>query len=201
MVIRQIQSFCYEKNDIINLSPAFYQTVLRNSIQSLFIEVSKMFDISKRAEGIHRLLLDIQSNIDKFDKRQFSPVFFTELTDRRAEARKMGSLEEYVNYSLEEINRNSNIIEAVKAQRDQYYAHKDSDVKDLESFFEENKVTYEAFQKLLILNTNLNNGLYYYFVNNTTVAPLALGYDDLEKTIHFAEKGVRARKKELLRED
>jgi ABC-type molybdate transport system permease subunit len=66
MMIRDLQG---NKNDILNISPGFYHMVSRNSMQALFVDISKMFDNDPKNMSIVWLLNSIKSHLDLLDNR------------------------------------------------------------------------------------------------------------------------------------
>ena len=199
MVLRQIKDAQYYHNEVINTSPAFYHTVVNDCTQTLFIETSKMYDSNKDALGVKSYIDRIKNNIHLLDNTiSYDVNWFSFFTDDSPKLIHFNSLEEMIDWEKLLINSKENVYESLKIQRDKYYAHFDRRIaNNLTEFFEKNKTTYENFQDLLLLNTNICNSFYKYFTN-TTVLPLATNYDDYNHTVAYVEKGLKRKPRVIL---
>ncbi len=180
---------------LADYSPCFYNTFVRNYIQVLYIEISKMFDESEKSEGTRNLLIKMNNNRRQLsDHGEIEFNIFEKLTAKNAYSKKYKNIDELITESLLKINDNIDIINRVKKQRDKFYAHIDSKT-NLEKLFKKYPVSYKDIEKLLLLNINLCNSLCKYFENTTTM-PIFSNYDDLENTLHYIEKGIYAKNNE-----
>ena len=188
MVIMMLRDLQENNNDIINISPAFYQTVFRNCMQALFVDISKMFDNDQKNISIVWLLNSINSNLDLLDNHSVSVNEFQHLGDRSAICVKFNSLKDLVSQYNYSITKCKNEIDSLTTLRNKFYVHLDIKAQNhLDKLFQDNSVSLVAIEKLLTLNTNICNALYMYFVD-TTVFPLTVNHDDLYKTISCIEK-------------
>ena len=193
-VLRQLLEMQSSDIDILNISPAFYQSVIRNCIQNMFIETVKMYDSNSQTLGIKSFIDNIYNNINQLDnKRSIKVSIFSDLEDLFAEEKEFNNLTEMIEWALEEIKKNESLFNSVKAQRDKYYAHLERRItNNIEGFFNKNKITYENIKHLLLLNTNLCNLFYTYFCKKVMI-PLASNHDDFKKTVNLI-KGYKANK-------
>ena len=84
MLIMMIRDLQVNKNDIINISPGFYHMVSRNSMQALFVDISKMFDKDAKNMSIVWLLNSIKNHLDLLDNRAVTMNEFRHLNDNYA---------------------------------------------------------------------------------------------------------------------
>ncbi len=188
--LRQVQTLQNEKNKIINLSVAFYRTVIRNCIQDLFIEITKMFSPEKKSEGVKSLLDTMRENMSQVDVAcRIEINWFSDFIDFSPKTRDFVNVEALVKQMLQEIEAHRDVINNVRKQRNKYYAHLDLTAAGSADFFSENMVTYKDLKELLLLNTNICNALYMYF-HQATMMPLVTNYDDLKQTVFYVEKGL-----------
>ena len=188
MVIMMLRDLQANKNEIINISPAFYQTVFRNCMQALFVDISKMFDDNSKNLSIVWLMNIISSHMDLLDNRAVSVNVFQHLGDHSAEGVYFSSLEDLVNHYKESIENCKNDIESLMTLRNKFYAHLDRKAQNhLDKLFKDYSVSLVKIEKLLTLNVNISNALYMYFTDGT-VFPLTTNYDDLYRTISCIEK-------------
>ena len=193
-VIMQLRSFQQEHNDLINISPAFYQCVLSCCIEVLFIEISKMFDPDKSSDGILGLINRLEKNIHLLDNTHSIVAHeMDDLFSHRADEHYYKNIEELISESKKRILDNDSKIKNLKTQRDKFYAHQDVCVKNLDGFFKKNAVSLNDLKLLLLLNVNLFNAFYMYFFNST-LYPRAINGDDFFKTVYYLEKGVVSEK-------
>ena len=187
-IIMQLRDLQANHNDIVNISPAFYSWIKYNSIQSLFIEVYKMFDSDKKSDGVCSLFLKIKKNIDKLDNnRPIETRWIKNLHGTRSETKQFSNLSDAISYGLRKIENNSSIFNSIKTQRNKYYAHLDSKIYNPEDLLNSNPVKYSDIKTMLILNMNLYNIINCYF-NNNTLLPLASNHDDFKKIINIIIK-------------
>ncbi len=185
MMIRDLQG---NKNDILNISPGFYHMVSRNSMQALFVDLSKMFDKDAKNMSIVWLLNSIKNHLDLLDNRSVTVNEFQHLDDNFAVSRAFNSLTELVNYYADSIAKSEQDIKSLTILRNKFYAHLDKDAQNhLDRLFKENAVSLITIEKLLILNMNICNALYKYF-NDSTFVPLDINHNDLYRTISCIEK-------------
>ena len=188
MVIMMLRDLQANKNDIINISPAFYQTVFRNCMQALFVDISKMFDNDQKNISIVWLLKSINNNLELLDNHFVSVNEFQHLGDHSMIRVKFNSLKDLLSHYNNSIAECKNEIDSLTTLRNKFYAHLDVKAQNhLDKLFQENSVSLVAIEKLLTLNTNICNALYTYFVD-ATVFPLTGNHDDLYRTILCIEK-------------
>ena len=185
MMLRDLQA---SKNDIINISSAFYQTVFRNCMQSLFVDISKMFDNDPKNISIVGLLDIINNNLHLLDSRSISVNEFQHLSDRSAVCIRFCSLKELIDYCNDSIAKSKNEIDSLTTLRNKVFAHLDKNAQNhLGKLFQDNSVSLVVIEKLLTLNTNICNALYMYF-SGTTFIPIMANYDDLYRSIDCIER-------------
>ena len=185
MIIRDLQA---NKNEIANISPAFYQSVFRACLQTLFIDVSKMFDNKKKNESTLNLLSDMQENQAQLENIGVIANHFQHLGDMKSYPFSCDDLQAILEKCMQLIAQNEDGIKALRKLRNKYYAHLDRDSQnDLDKLFRENKVSLAAIERLLTLNINILNTLYMYF-NNSTVFPVTTNNDDFNKTVWCIEQ-------------
>ena len=185
MMIRDLQG---NKNDILNISPGFYHMVSRNSMQALFVDISKMFDKDSKNMSIVWLLNSIKNNLDLLDNRAITVNEFRHLNDNYAVNISFNSLSELVNHYDDSIVKNEQDIKSLTVLRNKFYAHLDKGAQNhLDSLFKKNSVNLVTIEKLLILNVNICNALYKYF-NGSTFVPLDYNHNDLYRSIMCIEK-------------
>ena len=193
--LRLVQELQAEKNDIVNISPAFFQNVKRNCIEVLFIEIAKMYSHDRESEGIRALLCDMNMHLGQLKMGKSIQInWFSSFTDTTPDVRQYDNLKVMVEDLGDVINNQQDIIDNIMKQRNKYYAHLDKKAANSQDFFEKNKVTYHNLQDLLLLNMNITNAVYMYF-HNSTVMPLCSNYDDVKSIIWYAERGVEERRK------
>ena len=191
-VIMQLRQFQYDHNDLINISPAFYQCVLSCCIEVLFIEIHKMYDSSTTSDGIFGFINTLDNNIHLLDNtRSILANEMDDLFSHRADQRFYKNIESLISESKKRISECDSIIKNIKTQRDKFYAHQDVDIKNLDEFFNKNAVSLNDLKTLLLLNVNLFNAFYMYFYNST-LYPRAINGDDFNKTVYYLEKGANA---------
>ena len=185
LIIRDLQA---NKNEIANISPAFYQSVFRACLQILFIDVSKMFDDKKKNESTLNLLSDMQKNQAQLENIGVIANHFRHLGDMKSYPFSCDNLQDILYKCMQLIAQNEDDIKSLRKLRNKYYAHLDRDSQnDLDKLFRENKVSLAAIERLLTLSINILNTLYMYF-NNSTVFPVTTNHDDFKKTVWFVEQ-------------
>lgn len=195
MVIMMIRDLQANKNDIINISPAFYKMVFRNSMQALFVDISKMFDNKSQNMSIVWLLNSIKDHLDLLDNRAVTVNVFQHLNDNYAVNISFNSLSELVNHYTDSIAKSNQDIKSLTILRNKFYAHMDKSAQNhLDSLFKENSVSLVTIEKLLILNVNICNALYMYF-HGSTFMPLDYNHNDLYRTISCIEDYKKLSKK------
>ena len=188
MLIMMIRDLQVNKNDIINISPAFYKMVSRNSLQALFVDISKMFDNKSNNMSIVWLLNSLKKHLDLLDNRAVTVNEFQHLGDNFAGNVSFNSLTELINHYTDSIAKSEPEIKSLTTLRNKFYAHLDKSAQNhLDSLFKENSVSLVTIEKLLILNVNICNALYKYFFGSTFV-PLDYNHDDLYRSIACIEK-------------
>lgn len=188
MLIMMIRDLQMNKNDIINISPAFYHMVSRNSMQALFVDISKMFDNDSQNMSIVWLLNSIKNNLDLLDNRVVNVSEYQHFNDNAYVNISFNSLSELVNHYADSVEKNEHDIKSLTILRNKFYGHLDKSAQNhLDSLFKDNSVSLLTIEKLLILNFNICNALHMYF-NGGTFAPLDLNYNDLYRSISYIEK-------------
>lgn len=187
MLIMMIRDLQVNKNDIINISPGFYHMVSRNSMQALFVDISKMFDKDAKNMSIVWLLNSIKNHLDLLDNRAVTMNEFRHLNDNYAVNISFHSLSELVNHYDDSIVKSEQDIKSLTVLRNKFYAHLDKGAQNhLDRLFKENSVSLITIEKLLILNINICNALHMYF-HGSTVVPLDFNHDDLYRSISCIE--------------
>ncbi len=187
MLIMMIRDLQKNKNDIINISPTFYHMVFRNSMQALFVDISKMFDKNSKNMSIVWLLNSINNHLDLLDNRAVTVNEFRHLNDNYAVSRAFNSLTEVVNHFAGSIAKIEQDIKSLTILRNKFYAHLDKDAQNhLDRLFKENSVSLLTIENLLVLNINICNALHMYF-HGSTVVPLDFNHDDLYRSISCIE--------------
>ena len=125
MVIMMLRDLQENKNEIINISPAFYQTVFRNCMQALFVDISKMFDDDSKNISIVWLLNSISSHLDLLDNRSVSVNEFQHLGDHSAKCVQFSSLKDLVSHYQESIAKCKDEIDSLITLRNKFYVHLD----------------------------------------------------------------------------
>jgi len=188
MVILQLRDLQENQNEIINISPAFYQTVFRTCLNTLFIDVAKMFDGNDNNESIYVLLKNMKDNLHQLHKTPVSVLRYSHIDDSSPGCADYASVDEMVNDLLDMIKQCSSESFALRTLRNKYYAHADKNSQnDLDKLFKENTVSLATIEKLLTVNANACTALYQYFFDSTTY-PLTLNWNDFEKTIRCVQK-------------
>jgi hypothetical protein len=188
MLIMMIRDLQMNKNDIINISPAFYHMVSRNSMQALFVDISKMFDNDSQNMSIVWLLNSIKNNLDLLDNRVVNVSEYQHFNDNVYVNFSFNSLSELLNHYDDSIEKSEHDIKSLTILRNKFYGHLDKSAQNhLDSLFKDNSVSLLTIEKLLILNFNICNALHMYF-NGGTFAPLDFNHNDLYKTISYIEK-------------
>ena len=175
-------------NRLMNESVAFFTTVRRSFVQTLFIETANMFDDDKNSNGIKQLLIKLNEKPKWLD--QTKPITFYDLKsidDNKYIGDEVENISILVTTCLAKIDELSGIIANVQAQRDKFYAHMDKNA-DITKFFDDFKVSYEDFGTLLLFNTNTVMSIFEYFYGGT-ISPMILQYKDFENLIQSAERG------------
>lgn len=185
MMLRDIQ---YYHNEIMNISPAFYHTVIRNTMQALFVDLAKMFDEDKRSESTYTLLKDISDNITQLENSAIVVNEFESLDSCTAKTKPFLTFEKMINHYLNLIEENKSDIDSIKKLRNKFYAHLDRISADkIVELFKKYEVSLATIGNLLVLNMNICNALNCYF-HQKTVMPHMDGYDDYKRTISCLEK-------------
>lgn len=185
MMIRDLQG---NKNDILNISPGFYHMVSRNSMQALFVDISKMFDKDSKNMSIVWLLNSIKSHLDLLDNRAVNVSEYQHFNDNAYVNISFNSLSELINHYADSVEKSEHDIKSLTILRNKFYGHLDKSAQNhLDSLFKNNSVSLITLEKLLILNINISNALYKYF-NGSTFAPLDFNHNDLYRTISYIEK-------------
>jgi len=188
MVIVMLRDLQANKNEIINLSPAFYQIVFRNCMQALFVDISKMFDKDSKNMSIVSLLNIINDHLDLLDNRAVFVNEFQHLDDSSAKCFKFDSLIGLIKHCNDSIAKSKKEIDSLTTLRNKFYVHLDKKAQNhLDRLFNEYSVSLVTLEKLLTLNVNICNALHLYFVGST-VMPVTVNHDDLKRTISFIEK-------------
>ena len=191
-VIMQLRDFQQKHNELINISPAYYQCVISCCIQFLFIETYKMYDPSTTSDGIFGFINTLEKNIHLLDNtRSIVANEMDDLFSLQADEHFYKNIEALISESKKRISDCDNIIKNLKTQRDKFYAHQDVDIKHLDEFFKKYAVSLNDLKTLLLLNANLFNAFYMYFYNSTLI-PMTANRDDFSKTVYYLEKGVNA---------
>ena len=188
-ILLQLRNFQMNNNELINISPGFYNCIIRNCIEVIFIEMYKMFDENKDNDGILGFLCSLRDNYHLLDtSREISANETKKLQDTTMSICKYNSIIQLVESSLKKIHDVDPLILPGKTQRDKYYAHYEKGI-NWDTFFDKYSVSLSDIESLLILNTNLCNALYMYFYN-TTMIPVSMNSDDFKRTIDYIRKGV-----------
>ena len=186
-VLMQIRDLIENHNEIANVSPTFYQTVIQNCIQVLFIEISKMFDTDPSSESIRSLLDSMKKNLPQLNRSSTIEVcMFERIFDTKSYSIEFQNIEELIEKSINMIESYEKESHNVKKQRDKYYVHYDRQTT-IDIILQNYNVSYFEIGELLTLNTNLCNALYMYFFNHT-VFPLFVDSDDFIRTLKVMEE-------------
>ncbi len=192
LLFRQLRDLLKNEPDLFDLSRAFYNRVMYNCIQVIFIELCKMYDYDTNSCGIRSLQNRMKSNISKLDNNtQIESVEFSGFQSSSGLCVRFRNLEEMINDSQSKIKNKETLLDRVWTLRDKYYAHYDLTVPDIDMLFKDNEVKYAELGDLLLLNINLCNRVYMYF-NNKTLYPSYTNCDDFKKTIYYVKKGTEA---------
>ena len=180
-------------SDMMNDSLAFFRTVIENAKQTLFIEINNMCDKGRNGSGIRKLLEKTlePNNLSLLENNQ--PVLFYDVVsvddlhiDRIIEdATVYCSFKEFLEDCKSKIESYGDTIKKVRIQRDKFYAHKDA-TANLADLFNDNRVSFDDINSLLVLNTNIAISMYKYFFD-VVEAPFVDHYDDIYKLIKAAE--------------
>lgn len=195
MVLKQILNLQENKVDLLNLSVSFYRTVVNNCVSTIFIELAKEYDTSSQTLNLHSLLSKISKNLHLLQDKSFSIYLFSNLDAYDAETTSFDSISAFIDYALSELNSVVDIVNRVKKLRDKYYAHLEMGfAQNPEKLFSANKITYAEIEQLLVLYSNICNGLNVFF-NDTTTMPLVISCEDYDKTLYYVIKGIQAEQK------
>lgn len=188
--LMQLRDFQVNNNDLINISTSFFSQVIENSIEVLFIEISKMYDCCKNAIGIHSLLIRMKKEIRQLNNKKIIQTnVYKRLNDSEPKPITYNNIEGFLNNALCQIDNKNEIIERVKNLRDVYYAHSDKTrINTINDYFMQNSVDFDDIEELLTLNFNLYNALLSYFKNTLTL-PLAVNYDDFKYLVKYLREG------------
>ena len=194
-VILQLRDFQENHNELINISPAFYNCIQDCCMEYLFIEVDKMFDPKKEREGVYGLLNKIKDSIDLLDlNRTIESNETTALNNHTMKGRKFDNIVQLVDENIKMIEEAQGIIKKVKTLRDKYFAHREVK-RDFDVLFRNNSVSLSDIEALLVLSVNAINALNMYF-NDKTLFPITIDYDDFKKTVFYIQKGVETIRKQ-----
>lgn len=189
-VLMQLREALISDNELINISPAFYSIVFRNTMQSLFVDISKVFyeyDL-KETESCYSLLDKIKNNLRQLDNRSVTAGQMSHISYENIYFRDFSSVGEIVDFYLEELGKKGSIIDHLLTLRCKHFVHIDIKThKDLEAFFRDNFVSLSDIEDLLVLFSNICIALYQYF-KSCTFYPLAENHDDFEKTLRCLRK-------------
>lgn len=195
-VIMQLRDYQKKHNELINISPAFFNSVYDSCMEYLFIETDKMFDSNKDSDGVFGLLNKIDGSIDFLDNSQKIEANETSsLNSNTMEVKKYDSISLLVKKFIDRIDKKQDVITNVRILRDKYFAHFDANA-DPKTLFQNYSVSLYDIESLLVLNTNAVNALNAYF-NKKTIYPVATNYKDFSKTIAYIQKGVAAENREI----
>lgn len=196
-ILMQIRVYLRDKKELLDISPTFYHTVINNFIAVLIIELNKMFDPDTKSEGIYGLLNYMKDKTGQLENKKIILANQIEsIPAYSANQIKYANICDLIEKSLQEIEKHNEAIESIKTQRDKYYAHLEATNKDIEELFANSRISYDKIKELLILNLNICNALNMYF-NGNTIAPIAINYDDLKRTMYCLEKKKEYDQKEL----
>lgn len=176
------------KVDVLNISPAFYQSVRRACMQTLFIDIPKMFDKKGNNESTYNLFTKMKSQINQLESCVIEVQYFEHLDSKSSKTIKYQTLGEMLDDGLKLIEESRAEITRVEKLRHKYYAHLDLAVQNrIEELFIKNKISLADIEKLLTLNMNLLNMLYMYFFEKT-VYPSITNANDLSYTVYCVEE-------------
>ena len=97
LAFQQLRDLIKKEPELFDLSRSFYNMVMQNCIQVIFIELCKMFDYKKDSGGIRSLQNKIISNISLLDNNiQIDPVVFSNFQDSMGLCVNFNSLEEMI---------------------------------------------------------------------------------------------------------
>ena len=196
MVLTTIRKEQEEHNDIINLSPAFYSSVYYSCLQSVVLDVCKMFDGERKkpTESTRILLEDIKMNSKQFEDRSISVIQYKKITGVFSNGsyyhESFDTVDRVAEHYLKLIKskKEKAIIDSLKCLRNKYYAHLDFDTQNnIVGFFQSHSVSLADIEELLTLNSNICTTLYRYYLDTDTY-PLAINYNDFSRTIRCIEK-------------
>lgn len=198
MVLMQMRDLRLQKPKAFERSPAFYQTVFRNSTLTVFIEICKMYDANIESEGTYALLKKMSRSADQLEsERSIEANVFNELTDNRSKVVLYDDIEALLRDSSQQIDMQKDTLTRLRTLRDKYYAHYEIMTEEkLAGLLQNNRITYEDIKRLIVLNMNILNALYKYFFD-ATMYPLLSNYDDLKTTVYCVEQVIEGKQRRM----
>lgn len=189
MVIVALRDTLKKHRKIINTSPNFYNSIFRSCMQSIFVDLSKIYYEKdfKNTESTLNFLNKLKNNLGQLNNNPISVNLAThiEINKGNFTEKKFINLNEMIDYFLEQIKNYKSSITAVHNLRNKYFAHLDlSSLNDLDKLFKENGVSLNTVEELLNLNANICVALYKFF-KGIDAYPLALNHNDYFNTVQL----------------
>lgn len=180
------------KPDTLNISPVFFSSVIDNYIQTLMVDIYKMFDNSnkheKDTESTFFLVKDMRNNLNLLDDIAVSVNQYRYVSHEEGYQKVFSSTKEMLDFYIKAIEDNQEKITSIQKRRSKYYAHWDrSTLNDVKKVFEKHPVCLDDIEELLVLNTNICVALYRYFHQKEIYIPFIHEANDFEKTINCIE--------------
>jgi hypothetical protein len=188
----QLRILQNDENNLINLSPAFFQTIRRALVYELFIETAKLFDKDDEDESIYRLLIDSENNIDQLKNinKPFESNHFIEFNDKKAKVIKYSGISDMILKNKQKIENSEKVLISINKQRNKIYAHYDKRIiRDRYNFLQEFSVSLLDFKIILLLYSNICNDFMNLF-SNKTVYPFIVNSQDLSNIIYYTKIGI-----------
>lgn len=190
-VVILLREFQITENEILNISPSFYNSVFRNNKQCLFIDISKMYDTKDvdGTESTHGLLLLMNDHLQELEEKSISVSQLQHIAfDKPYYYVDFQSTKEMIDYYIAKISEKADTIKSVRKLRNKHFGHVDFNKhKDLSALFQEYSVSLVDIEELLVLNSNILTALYRYF-KDSDFYPLALNCEDFTNTIRCIKR-------------
>ena len=184
-ILIQLRDFAENESDIFRVAPQFFNTIAYNCMQVLLVEIYKMFDNSKRNDGIRTFVEKMKEGISQLDNSfRIEANFIDALFATSARIKEFDCLQSIIDFAEEAFEDNKELLIRVKKLRCKYYAHHDPDIKDVAKLFEKHQLTFSDIERLLVLNWNLCNAFKRYFAD-CTVMSLPHNYNDCQRLFNL----------------
>ena len=186
-VIMQLREQQEKNNEIINISPAFYNSVFRTHMQSLFIDIAKVFENSDEddTESVYNLLKKLENNIHQLSDKSINVYQLTHIQFENGYYKAYQSTHEMISSYLQLIEEKECVRKHIKKLRDKHFAHIDLQGSiHPDRLFKKHSVTLDNVEEMLVLYSNICMALYQYFKSESFI-PIASNKEDLDKTIKY----------------